>query len=1589
MCYLFQDYSLANFCAKNGNKPKHRSKSTEFNTLLRDYREVQRAVRAEEARQNASSTQRASSVRRSLPRRHFRLAANSKTIPRHRPRSKTSVHNAESAKESKLKTREDEDDEEMTELELRRAALVSAKKGFESKKSLTDDPNPVNIAKEQSGVVDMKETKSSSKDQPIEQDNYEEVAMDVEDDALGTNKPENVSPLTEGQDSNIQINSPSSTKNDEEDEDEMEELALRASLLKTMASRKNAVVPNQSEEKGETISLSPKTEVLDKVMPQEVPELPTGGSSPYPEKTFTYQPTRINRKPVIPSHGPLVITVNGDSDSSDEEPDADPFFEMKQYIKQARNSTKQPKETQKEDSIKEETKEKVIPKTPEALNKLPETHLAEYRRLKEEIARREQKKGKLNGKQSISKQKEIKKIADLEQKLNKNRTLMEKTYHVYQESARQQSEKQRNMQKALFKIQKLKEQIAVMEKVASLNKNLVNKHYEEQKRSASSLEICVSIEEKLREELSALKVSKAGKTRANELHRLKKLEEQYALKIKRYKEAQAKVSSQPSAASTNGDNRKRNSKETPRPAVSIYQKDKIQFSVNNTPTQTDSETEKENIDRENNGVGRTKRRRSWLDDNSSLTPQLSGKQKRLTQITNFTEKLNHSQDEKSLMEAGKVVDGKKKENVIIDRYSDRPLVGPQRGDYLHPSNYFTAELSLGKNKKHWIPMGRADDVEEKFSSNVTMGTYVSPLLCFRAYRLHRSYWKATGVSPTSRTFSNNVDPRRVLCKFELNGVCNDSSCKCQHERDYLLSEEAVLTDLLSYAPSLVNITPKMKPEEQSNKISRFLQILTEQVNKETSGCQSKDKQYFCLNSVTRQLRKDKVEVPILCERQWKPKKEGDKEERTKSHREEEEAEVFQVLRSKKVPEAIRVMGVDDSRYYCGREKNIENLESLVLEESHQTELWLKLVSLILQEGSAECQDRALNALSRGLEHNPSSADLWPVYLSLYSSRPEHPDLVEICTQAMQHTKDYTVYWKTQVLILTERFQEACRFLQTHFICPWHQPLSRSVDEVLTLFMTASQSVKDDPFQSCSILYHNWVAVLTSSNRMQEAVDRCRQILEKYPVETSIWKTLLVLEMKRSQDIIKVREIYYEAFIKCPPSPELYYTAAKLENMEGFPAEAVSLLSDCAASFYDLQLREHLVKIPSISLGGYLLSPDLDWPVPLSFKSPPMQQRLQAILETSQAYIWLCFCFLLTLKSSSPSAVGGGEGGEGDLGMEPKDAFELALSSRSTGEGLLDICLEYFQYQLRRPGPKPEERGKTLRQLVKNIITTRPSSFSYPFDEKHFYIDYSFHNTLLDVYLTYLQPKYLTEAYEDYLSMMPKNLGLLQKFLDFLWVDEGYHYIKFLAKSTLATHPKCLFLWHALIRATEKTGVLKSIARQRNSLGYWRTLRQLNQRQLVKTQRLQTICSIQSSFSTFVPSSVILRQWMNPQGPPDTGSIINDLSSSMVELSHFVTANVLEVCDKTRNKAALIPHTVFYTNERSINVVVFHEDLCLNFLIYALTFYLFIVKMLKSMYHEIMEGQRELYSRNAAFKYFKLLRYHFVSIGQEIKVNFGS
>ena len=59
-------------------------------------------------------------------------------------------------------------------------------------------------------------------------------------------------------------------------------------------------------------------------------------------------------------------------------------------------------------------------------------------------------------------------------------------------------------------------------------------------------------------------------------------------------------------------------------------------------------------------------------------------------------------------------------------------------------------------------------------------------------------------------------------------------------------------------------------------------------------------------------------------------------------------------------------------------------------------------------------DRGLNALSRGLEANQSSSELWIHYLCLYSKRDDHSDLMELSQQALQFAPSYDLYWQVRM-----------------------------------------------------------------------------------------------------------------------------------------------------------------------------------------------------------------------------------------------------------------------------------------------------------------------------------------------------------------------------------------------------------------------------------------------------------------------------------------------------------------------------------------------------------------------------------------------
>ena len=65
--------------------------------------------------------------------------------------------------------------------------------------------------------------------------------------------------------------------------------------------------------------------------------------------------------------------------------------------------------------------------------------------------------------------------------------------------------------------------------------------------------------------------------------------------------------------------------------------------------------------------------------------------------------------------------------------------------------------------------------------------YESPLKQFKSFRYHPQYLKEVSSGYRSLTYSHTINPEIPLCRYELDGVCNDDSCQSQHLRSIGLS----------------------------------------------------------------------------------------------------------------------------------------------------------------------------------------------------------------------------------------------------------------------------------------------------------------------------------------------------------------------------------------------------------------------------------------------------------------------------------------------------------------------------------------------------------------------------------------------------------------------------------------------------------------------------------------------------------------------------------------------------------------------------------------------------------------------------------
>ncbi|KAI2810389.1 hypothetical protein BLOT_001550 [Blomia tropicalis] len=88
--------------------------------------------------------------------------------------------------------------------------------------------------------------------------------------------------------------------------------------------------------------------------------------------------------------------------------------------------------------------------------------------------------------------------------------------------------------------------------------------------------------------------------------------------------------------------------------------------------------------------------------------------------------------------------------------------------------------------------------EPFIASSGTEKQYQSVLQHFNSYRF-ASHQK---LNITADCWSNALNPNQFICIYELFGVCNDSNCKFQHQKDYIYGPQEKIIDVLTYLPHI-------------------------------------------------------------------------------------------------------------------------------------------------------------------------------------------------------------------------------------------------------------------------------------------------------------------------------------------------------------------------------------------------------------------------------------------------------------------------------------------------------------------------------------------------------------------------------------------------------------------------------------------------------------------------------------------------------------------------------------------------------------------------------------------------------------------
>ncbi|XP_069384497.1 zinc finger C3H1 domain-containing protein-like [Paralichthys olivaceus] len=838
------------------------------------------------------------------------------------------------------------------------------------------------------------------------------------------------------------------------DEEEEEEMLLRETCLMSMANKRVAV----TEEKSSSGPPSPSCQP-----PGGVPPPPRGNLSTVSLNTVSQPRTNkftrghAPRAPlVLPRHKSVVVSLN-DSDDSDSDVDAcsstqTVFGGLEFMIKEARRTV----EAAKPKGASGSEKENNPVRTPEAL---PEAKKAEYRQLKEEIASREKQKMLKDQSPWSSSSALIEsainpsarmtveaKLSEVEQRFNKNRELLQRDEAVLRHLLQQELKKKESLKAAEAKVIKLREQLQASEKIVSANKTLLKKLQEQVHRVEHRVSIKKSLAVRLEQELAQAKLaagrgskrrSDTNQTPLSKLQRmdaaprgserhfaeliaqkqwLQQLESEYALKIQRLKEAQALrnkgVSSEPPPRAPTPPEPQAQipppSSPFPLPQPSLHDLTQDKLTLDSEDVAEVDEPEPAPATAT---AARGPRRHSLRQSSCSFTKP------NLEQLSSTPSKDSSSKPAKtsgSCEAPAEMFTGLDLDALKL-RHRQQARLGELLQSELH---------KLGQHIDN-APSGQAITMEVDTTTSplgspelkpVPFGPYHSPLLVFKSYRFSPYYRTKEKLSLSSVTYSNTIEPRKCFCRFDLTGTCNDDDCRWQHMRNCSLTANQLFQDILSYSLSLIGCSESSSDDNVGIATEKYIKKLFG-TNKDRMGV---DQKAVLLVS---KVNESKRHVPpfTTCKdvRRWRPKPSAQSGLGPEDDSEHEAAPGNITPgrfddRSKSSHSAVDVcITSDDKRYFDSETDDISNLESSVLENPGDTQLWIKLAFKYLSQSetsAGESLEAALNTLSRALESNCDDPEVWSHYLSLFSRRGSREEVQEMCEMAVEHAPDHRVWW---------------------------------------------------------------------------------------------------------------------------------------------------------------------------------------------------------------------------------------------------------------------------------------------------------------------------------------------------------------------------------------------------------------------------------------------------------------------------------------------------------------------------------------------------------------------------------------------------